>query len=54
VVAGAAVRIRVIDDGVGFDAVRLPRALAQRAEAIGASIAVQSRPGHTVVQVDFA
>jgi signal transduction histidine kinase len=54
VVAGAAVRIRIIDDGVGFDAARVPRALAQRAEAIGATIAVQSRPGHTVVQVDLA
>lgn len=54
VMAGAAVRIRVVDDGVGFDAARVPRALAQRAEAIGAAITVQSRPGHTVVQVDFA
>lgn len=50
---GDAVRIRVVDDGVGFDAVRVPRALAQRAAAIGATIAVQSRPGRTVVQLDF-
>ncbi|MGJ7488972.1 sensor histidine kinase [Variovorax sp. ZT4R33] len=52
--AGTAVRIGVIDDGVGFDAARLPRALALRAEAIGATIEVQSRPGRTVVQVDLA
>lgn len=50
---GNAVRIRVIDDGVGFDAARVPRALAQRAEALGAAIDVQSRPGRTVVQLDF-
>jgi signal transduction histidine kinase len=51
--ASAGLRIRVIDDGVGFDAARVPRALALRADAIGAAIDVQSRPGHTVVQVDF-
>ncbi len=51
--AGAGLRIRVIDDGVGFDAARVPRALALRAAAIGAAIDVQSRPGRTVVQVDF-
>jgi signal transduction histidine kinase len=54
VAAGGAVCIRVIDDGVGFDATRMPRALALRAEAIGAALAVQSRPGRTVVQVDLA
>ncbi len=51
--ASAGLRIRVIDDGVGFDTARVPRALALRAEAIGAAIDVQSRPGRTVVQVDF-
>ncbi|MDP9901717.1 sensor histidine kinase [Variovorax ginsengisoli] len=50
---GAAVRIRVIDDGRGFDAARLPRALAARAEAIGARLAVESRPGRTVVLIDI-
>jgi signal transduction histidine kinase len=44
----------VRDNGVGFDAARVPRALALRAEAIGATIDVQSRPGRTVVQLDFA
>lgn len=51
--AGDAMRIRVIDDGIGFDAMRTPRALALRAEAIGAMLDVQSRPGRTVVQVDL-
>jgi signal transduction histidine kinase len=51
---GAAVRLRVIDDGVGFDAERVPRALAARATALGAALVVESRPGRTVVQLDFA
>jgi signal transduction histidine kinase len=51
---GDAVRIRVLDDGVGFAAAETPRSLALRAAAIGAAIDVQSRPGRTVVQVDLA
>ena len=50
---GDAVRIRVVDDGRGFDAARLPRALTARAAAIGARLAVESRPGRTVVQIDL-
>ncbi|MEH3085337.1 MAG: ATP-binding protein [Xylophilus ampelinus] len=44
-------RIRVADDGVGFDASRMPRSLARRAGAIGARLGVRSRPGRTVVEV---
>ena len=50
---GDAVRIRVIDDGIGFDATQVPRALAARATALGAPLRVESRAGHTVVQVDL-
>jgi len=46
----ATVQVRVIDDGRGFDAKTVPRALAQRSAAIGARLAVESRPGRTVVQ----
>lgn len=51
--AGAATQLRVVDDGQGFDATRLPRALAQRSHAIGARLAIESRPGRTVVQLTF-
>ncbi len=47
---GAAVHLRVIDDGRGFDASAVPRALAERAGAVGARLAIESRPGRTVVQ----
>jgi hypothetical protein len=30
-----------------------PRALASRAREIGAALALQSRPGRTVVQIDL-
>jgi signal transduction histidine kinase len=49
-----AVQLRVIDDGRGFDAQQVPRALAERAAAIGARLALESRPGRTVVQLGFA
>ena len=49
-----AVQLRVIDDGRGFDALQVPRALAERAAAIGARLALESRPGRTVVQLGFA
>lgn len=52
--AGETVRLRVIDDGIGFDAARTPAALARRAEAIGAVLDVQSRPGRTVVRIDLS
>lgn len=50
---GSTVQLRVIDNGKGFDAARAPRALAERAGAIGARLAVESRPGRTVVQLAF-
>ena len=43
----------VIDDGRGFDASQVPRALTERAGAVGARLAVESRPGRTVVQFEF-
>ena len=51
--AAGAVQLRVIDDGRGFDAARVPRALAERAGAVGARLAVESRVGRTVVQLEF-
>ena len=50
---GTALALRVIDDGRGFDATRAPRSLAERAGAIGARLALESRPGRTVVQLVF-
>ena len=50
---GETVRLRVIDNGRGFDASQVPRALWERAGAIGARLAVESRPGRTVVQLAF-
>ena len=46
-------RLRAIDNGCGFDATRAPRALQQRAHAIGARLTLESRPGRTVVQLQF-
>ncbi|MET3914479.1 signal transduction histidine kinase [Variovorax sp. OAS795] len=48
-----AVHLRVIDDGQGFDASRVPRALLERAAAVGVQLALESRPGRTVVQLGF-
>ena len=50
---GKTVQVRVIDNGQGYDATQVPRALAERAGAIGARLAVESRPGRTVVQLAF-
>ena len=50
---GDTVRLRVIDNGRGFDASQVPRALWERAGAIDARLAVESRPGRTVVQLAF-
>ena len=51
---GGMLQLRAIDNGVGFDATRPPRALQQRALAIGARLAIESRPGRTVVELRFA
>lgn len=50
---GATVQLRVIDNGQGFDATQVPRALAERAATLGARLALESRPGRTVVQLGF-
>lgn len=44
----------VIDNGRGFDADNVaPRALTERAHALGVRLAIESRPGRTVVKVEF-
>jgi signal transduction histidine kinase len=47
--------VRVVDNGRGFDAQGEPRnglsSLRQRAEAIGAGLAVSSEPGRTAVEI---
>ena len=48
-------RMRIIDDGRGFDTA-LPRrkglqSMQERAQAIGARLSLQSRPGQTVVEI---
>jgi signal transduction histidine kinase len=50
---GETVQLRVIDNGRGFDASQVPRALSERAGAVGARLALESRPGRTVVQLSF-
>lgn len=50
---GAVLRLRVVDNGRGFEALEPPRALRERAQAIGARLTVQSRPACTVVQLEF-
>jgi signal transduction histidine kinase len=53
--SGNGARLRIIDDGRGFDVGRpLRRGLAsmhERAVAIGAKLSLQSRPGQTVVDI---
>jgi signal transduction histidine kinase len=49
----ATVRLSVIDDGRGYDSSRPPRALQERAQAIGARLLLESRPGRTVVTLDI-
>ena len=51
--AGRAVRLCVIDDGGGYDVSRPPRAVQERARAIGAELSLESRPGRTVVRLDI-
>jgi len=48
--AGALV-LRITDDGVGFDARQLPRALQARAYALGAQLTASSQPGQTVINL---
>lgn len=49
--------IRVVDDGVGFDAQSAQSkglgAMRERAAAIGADLRISSRPGETVVEIAF-
>jgi signal transduction histidine kinase len=51
---GGTVRLRVIDDGQGFDAAVMPRSLRERAAGAGASLAVESRPGRTSIDIGWA
>jgi hypothetical protein len=51
---GSAPQFALIDNGRGFDATQIaPRALNERARAIGAKLTLESRPGRTVVRVEF-
>lgn len=50
---GEVLRLRVIDNGRGFDVSQVPRALGERAAALGVRLLLESRPGRTVVQVEF-
>jgi signal transduction histidine kinase len=50
---GAVLRLRVIDNGCGFDALQVPRSLGQRAGALGVVLSLESRPGRTVVSLEF-
>ncbi|MET3495723.1 sensor histidine kinase [Variovorax boronicumulans] len=51
---GETVRVRVVDNGRGFDVSHVPAALLERSAAVGARLSVESRPGRTVVQLEFA
>lgn len=53
VMAGPSVRLSVVDNGRGYDGLHAPRALQERARAIGAALALESRPGRTVVRLDL-
>lgn len=44
-------RIAVVDDGVGFDATRIPKALMVRARALRAELQLQSAAGCSTVTV---
>ena len=50
---GPVLRLALVDDGCGFDASRPPRALLERAQAIGARLTLDSVPGRTAVQLEF-
>jgi signal transduction histidine kinase len=51
-------RLRVVDNGRGFDPERVQRkglaSLRERAAAIGVGLDVSSEPGHTVVEIRLA
>ena len=47
--SAGALTLRISDDGVGFDARQLPRALLARAHALGARLTASSQPGDTVI-----
>ena len=51
------VRVRVADDGVGFDTLSAQRkgqaSMHERATAIGAQLQISSQPGRTVVEIRF-
>ncbi len=53
--AADAVRLRIVDDGRGFDVQAPARkglvSLRERAQAIGAQLLIESRPGQTVVTI---
>ncbi len=50
--------VQVVDDGLGFDALRPPRkgllSMHERASAIGAQLDIRSQPGCTTVQISLA
>lgn len=50
---GEMLLLRAIDNGRGYDIARAPRALRERTLAIGARLVLESRPGRTVVQLEF-
>ncbi|WP_244618265.1 sensor histidine kinase [Rhodoferax sediminis] len=55
---GAGVQLRIIDNGAGFDVTAPLRkgllSMHERATAIGATLALDSEPGHTVVEIRLA
>jgi signal transduction histidine kinase len=55
---GNAARVRIVDDGCGFDVQGRARkglhAMRDRAAAIGAELLVESTAGRTVVQISLA
>jgi len=48
-------RLRIVDNGRGFDATQPPRkgllSLRERAAAIGVAVFIDSRPGRTAVDI---
>ena len=48
-------RLRIIDDGIGFDSTAPPRnglrSMRERASAIGARLVLDSQPGQTIVEI---
>ncbi|WP_372825912.1 sensor histidine kinase [Polaromonas sp.] len=52
---GAGIRLRIVDNGRGFDAALPPRkgllSMRERATAIGVAVSITSQPGRTVVEI---